>query len=165
MDHGIEPTCERGAKPKQATLRLSCTADNGKWSFKVYDDGRGIAPDQIAKRAVERGMIDSSVCESMDNQEKSLLIFAPGFSTASVITDISGRGYGLSALAASVESLGGVIKVRSERGSFTEFSIEVPFAHSEHHHDWSALTDSTQNLPVVSRKRDETLPHGTPRSR
>ena len=131
VDHGIENPWERGQKPNAGTLRLSCFADAHEWVFQVFDDGKGIDPDEVGQLAVDRGTIADDELRQMDKQQKSLLIFAPGFSTSSIVTDISGRGYGLSALADSVNRLGGVIKIQSVCGSFTEFTIKIPHTQTE----------------------------------
>ncbi len=127
-DHGIEPAGEREATGKPSTGRLQLSAGNegGRIVIEVRDDGRGIDGDIIKELAVERGIIGRVEADAMDEASARGLIFAPGFSTASEITDISGRGVGMDVVRKNIEQVGGEIEIDSEVGRFTRIRLLLP---------------------------------------
>ncbi len=126
LDHGIELPEERTAagKPPIANLRIAAEHEAGQIVISISDDGRGLDSERIRAKAVEKGLIDEAAHLSED--EIFHLIFAPGFSTAEIITDISGRGVGMDVVRQHVESLRGRIEIRSELGKGTTFLIHLP---------------------------------------
>ena len=126
MDHGIEPTDIRQAAGKHptATIRLSARHAGANVLIEVSDDGGGINKEAVRNRAIERGMIAVDV--SLSDSEIFALIFQPGFSTASRVTDVSGRGVGMDVVRQSVESLRGTIDVASQSGEGTSVTLRLP---------------------------------------
>ena len=117
IDHGIEPPEERQrlGKPVQGELRLSAYQQGGNVIIEVADDGRGLDGERIRAKALERGLIEAET--ELADEQISSLIFRPGFSTASAITDLSGRGVGMDVVKKAVEGLNGAVTVRSTRGA------------------------------------------------
>ncbi|ODS34208.1 MAG: chemotaxis histidine kinase [Candidatus Scalindua rubra] len=126
IDHGIEPENERIAKgkPKEGTIRLSAFHRGGNIIIEIEDDGKGLQKDMIVKKAIEKGLINDQ-SELNDNQIYNL-IFAPGFSTADKVTNISGRGVGTDVVKKNIEKLRGKVEVTSEEGNGTVFTIKLP---------------------------------------
>ncbi len=125
-DHGIETPQERIAagKPAMGTIRLSALHQGGGIVVKISDDGKGLDPERIYKKAVERGMVEVGV--QLSKEEIFDFIFAPGFSTAAVVTDLSGRGVGMDVVRGNISKLRGRIEVSSEVGVGTTFTIFLP---------------------------------------
>lgn len=125
-DHGIELPQDRIAagKPAMGTIRLSANHQGGGIVVKIADDGKGLDPEQIYRKAVERGMVEEGVC--LSKEEIFDFIFAPGFSTAAVVTDLSGRGVGMDVVRGNISKLRGRIEVGSEVGVGTTFTIFLP---------------------------------------
>ncbi len=125
-DHGIETPQERLAagKPAMGTIRLSAFHQGGGIVVKISDDGKGLDPERIYKKAVERGMVEDGV--QLSKEEIFDFIFAPGFSTAAVVTDLSGRGVGMDVVRGNISKLRGRIEVNSEIGVGTTFTIFLP---------------------------------------
>ncbi len=126
LDHGVESPEERlsAGKPRTGKVHLSASHSGGSIVIKIEDDGRGLNPDKLIAKAIEKGIIDSS--HKLSEQEVFGLIFAAGFSTAAVVTDISGRGVGMDVVRRNVESLRGRIHIESEVGKGSVFTIELP---------------------------------------
>lgn len=128
VDHGIETAAERTAagKPAEGILRLHARHEGGQAVIEVSDDGRGIDRAKVLARAVENGLVSGAVAESLSDSDALKFIFEPGFSTASEITEISGRGVGMDAVKAVVERLKGSVEVDSELGRGTRVLIRLP---------------------------------------
>ncbi len=128
LDHGLEGPEERQAagKPATGTLRLSARHAGGNVVIDVRDDGRGIDPAKVAKKAVERGLLTEDQTASVDSARAVELLFHPGFSTAEVTSDISGRGVGMDAVRTSIRELGGEVLMTSELGQGTVAQIRLP---------------------------------------
>jgi two-component system chemotaxis sensor kinase CheA len=126
VDHGIETPDERIArgKPAQGTIRLSAAHQRGGIVIRLSDDGKGLDPERIRAKAVERGLIRSDA--GMEASEIVSLIFLPGFSTAEAVTDLSGRGVGMDVVRSNIEGLSGKIEVQSVPGESTTFTILLP---------------------------------------
>ncbi|MEM7059080.1 MAG: chemotaxis protein CheA [Pseudomonadota bacterium] len=126
VDHGIEPHEDRvsAGKPKEATLRMAARQTGGEVHISVSDDGGGLKTDRIRKRALERGLIEenSDLSEDAINQ----LIFAPGFSTAETVSNVSGRGVGMDAVRNFIEDLRGAVDVKSAPGEGTTITLRLP---------------------------------------
>ncbi len=125
LDHGIESPEDRIANGKdpQGTLILSAAHQGGGILIEVSDDGAGLDRERILSKAREKGM---SVSEGMSDSEVWQLIYAPGFSTAIAITDVSGRGVGMDVVKKNIESIGGRVEVTSKKGLGTTVSIRLP---------------------------------------
>lgn len=127
IDHGIEPKEERIAKgkPPAGTIRLSARHEGSHILIEISDDGQGLNVERIRDKAIERGLLASGTKE-LTMAEAINFLFHPGFSTAETVTDLSGRGVGLDAVKATVESLSGTIEMESEPGKSTRTTIKLP---------------------------------------
>jgi two-component system chemotaxis sensor kinase CheA len=125
-DHGIEPPAEREAagKSRQGTITLQACHQGGYIVIRIRDDGRGLSPERIRRKAEERGIVASGA--TLDRREVLELIFAPGFSTAETVTDLSGRGVGMDVVRRTISGLRGKIEIDSAVGSGTTFTLSVP---------------------------------------
>ena len=127
VDHGIEHAAGRLAadKPSTGNIELDITRDGGDVVLTMRDDGQGINLDAVLKKARERDLIDADANPS--DYEIMQCILQPGFSTAEVITQISGRGVGMDVVSSEIKQMGGTVEIRSERGVGTEFEVRLPF--------------------------------------
>jgi len=125
-DHGIEAPGERRAahKPEQGTIGLHARHESGNFVIEVRDDGRGLDGERIRQKALERGLV--SGVEELTEEQLQALIFQPGFSTATVVNEVSGRGVGMDVVRRNVEALGGNVSVRSRSGEGTTVIIRLP---------------------------------------
>jgi two-component system chemotaxis sensor kinase CheA len=125
LDHGIESPEKRVAagKPRKGTLTLSAKHQGGNILIEVIDDGAGLNRDKLLEKARSNGL---SAPDSMSDDEVWQLIFAPGFSTAEVVTDISGRGVGMDVVKRNIQSLGGQVQILSRQGEGTTTRIILP---------------------------------------
>jgi two-component system, chemotaxis family, sensor kinase CheA len=128
LDHGIEPPDVREAagKPRTGTLTIGARHAGGSVVIEVRDDGRGIDPEAVARKAVERGLIDAETAKHIDTKQAIELLFAPGFSTAEVTSDISGRGVGMDAVRTKIRELGGEVLMDAVPGQGTSAQIRLP---------------------------------------
>jgi len=129
VDHGLESVLEREAHSKESEGKIGIFLDRGTESIlmKIQDDGRGIDPEKISKRMVEKNLKSQEEVEKMSSAEVLNSIFLQGISSADEINEISGLGIGLAAVRACVEKMGGSINVGSRLGIGTTFKIEVPY--------------------------------------
>lgn len=128
LDHGIEHPDERLAKGKEPTgeVRLIARHEGNNVIIMVEDDGKGINPEIIKSKAVEKGLITQEDADKMEDNEAVRLVFLAGFSTADVITDVSGRGVGMDVVKNKIESLGGLIDVETKLDEGSKFKIRLP---------------------------------------
>lgn len=126
VDHGIEPADERIAagKSPEGTLTLAAEHRSGRILIRIADDGKGIDRERVFAKAVEKGLIAPDTV--LSKEEIDALIFAPGFSTAQQVSNISGRGVGMDVVRQNVKDLGGRITIESEPGSGTTFTLTLP---------------------------------------
>ena len=124
-DHGIEPPDVRLAngKSETGTITLSASHQGGSIVIEVRDDGRGLSREKILKKAIERGI---EVSDQMSDSDVWGLIFAPGFSTAEQVTDVSGRGVGMDVVKKNINSLGGSVDIDSVEGYGMKVSVRLP---------------------------------------
>ncbi|WP_350304380.1 chemotaxis protein CheA [Photorhabdus viridis] len=125
LDHGIEEPEVRLAsgKPETGNLTLSAEHQGGNICIEVVDDGAGLNREKILAKAISQGL---SVSENMSNEEVAMLIFAPGFSTAEVVTDVSGRGVGMDVVKRNIQEMGGQIQINFQAGKGTVTRILLP---------------------------------------
>lgn len=128
IDHGIEmpEERERMGKPREGKLVLSAHSRGSQVVIEAEDDGRGIDPEKIKKKALEMGLVTESYLEGKEKEEIYELMFLPGFSTATSVSKTSGRGVGLDAVKEKVEKLKGSIEIKSEPRKGTRFTIRLP---------------------------------------
>lgn len=128
MDHGIESIDKRKAagKSESGTLLMSAEQANGQIIIKIQDDGGGINIEKVTAKALQNGIIDEAQASAMSDDDKAMLIFAPGLSTAEAVTDISGRGVGMDVVMSNIKQLGGDVKVETEQGFGSTFTIILP---------------------------------------
>ena len=124
-DHGIEMPADRVAKgkPEQGTITLSASHQGGSIVIEVRDDGRGLSREKILAKALERGL---DVSDQMSDAEVWQLIFAPGFSTAEEVTDVSGRGVGMDVVKRNIAALNGSVEIDSAEGYGMKVSVRLP---------------------------------------
>lgn len=128
IDHGIEtPDIRKAAgKDETGTIKLSAFQEGDRIIVSIEDDGKGIDPEVIKKKAIEKGLINPDQAENMSDKEIFELIFLPGFSTAEQISDVSGRGVGMDVVASTIHSLRGTIEIDSEPGRGTKITMKLP---------------------------------------
>ncbi|MCK5108196.1 MAG: chemotaxis protein CheA [Methanosarcinales archaeon] len=128
VDHGIESADvrESAGKPPRGVIRLIARREKNHVDIKVADDGGGIDPDKLRAKAVSKGLICQEEADAMSDENALMLIFAPGFSTAEAITDISGRGVGMDVVKTSIEALGGSVSLESDVGVGTTVTLKLP---------------------------------------
>ncbi|MET7143859.1 chemotaxis protein CheA [Xanthomonas sp. PPL139] len=128
IDHGIEAPALREAtgKPRGGHVRLSAQQEGDYVSIEVQDDGAGIDPERLRAKAREKGLIDPEAAARLSTEECLHLVFLPGFSTKSEVTDISGRGVGMDVVQSRIRELSGQIQIQSELGRGSRFLIRVP---------------------------------------
>lgn len=126
IDHGLETPDERVAAGKSAegTVRLAALHRSGRIVIEISDDGRGINRERVKKIAVDKGLIAADA--PLTDEQIDNLIFAPGFSTAAVVSDISGRGVGMDVVKRSIQALGGRISISSVPGKGSTFTLSLP---------------------------------------
>lgn len=128
IDHGIEPPEIRSrlGKPHEATLTLSARQEGDHILIQVSDDGKGIDPATIKASALEKGLISEEEAASMSDRDAVYLIFRPNFSTRDKVTETSGRGVGMDVVKSSVEALKGEVRVQTEEGKGSTFTLILP---------------------------------------
>lgn len=128
VDHGVETPEERVAagKAEEATLRLAARHEESYIIIDVADDGRGIDPEKVRASAIKKGVISADTASRLSDDEAINLVFAPGFSTSAVVTDVSGRGVGMDIVRTNIDKVGGAVTVQTEVGQGTTFTIKMP---------------------------------------
>src|SRR6185503_15539390 len=127
IDHGIEPVAERvvAGKPEAGRLRIAARRQGSQLIIEFGDDGRGIDPRRLVRVGKERGILSPEA--DLSDDAAFALLFRPGFTTASVVTDLSGRGVGMDVVRTNVDAIGGTIEVTSRLGAGTTFTIRLPY--------------------------------------
>jgi two-component system chemotaxis sensor kinase CheA len=128
IDHGLESpkVRELAGKPSEGILSLNAYQKGNHVVIEVEDDGAGMNEEMLVQAALRKGILTSEAAEEITAQDALELIFTPGFSTRSAITDLSGRGVGMDVVKTNINRLGGVVDVWSEHGSGTKFTITLP---------------------------------------
>jgi two-component system, chemotaxis family, sensor kinase CheA len=128
VDHGIETPPKRVAAGKSAEGRLSLRAyhEGGQVIIEISDDGAGLDPEKLRRKAVEKGLITPEQSARMSEREATNLIFLPGFSTADKVTNVSGRGVGMDVVKTNIDKIGGTVDVQSKPGTGTTVRMKIP---------------------------------------
>lgn len=128
VDHGVEPVQDRLAagKSETGTIQLRAFHSGNHVFIEIEDDGAGIDPKKILKSAIKKGILTQEQAAGYSDEKARQLLFAPGFSTAEVISDISGRGVGLDVVKSKINALGGNVTIYSTLGKGTNFSVQLP---------------------------------------
>ncbi|MBW2610606.1 MAG: chemotaxis protein CheA [Deltaproteobacteria bacterium] len=128
VDHGIEPAMERkkAGKPETGLITLTACREKEHVVIEVSDDGRGIDPDLILGMAIKKGIVSPEEEGKLNDKEKLMLICAPALSTFKKATDLSGRGVGMDVVKTTIESLGGMVSIDSEKGAGTKITLTLP---------------------------------------
>lgn len=126
VDHGIEKPADRAAagKSEEGTIRLAAEHRGGRIVIEIKDDGAGVNPERVLKKARERGLVSADA--TLTDDEITNLIFLPGFSTAEAVSDISGRGVGMDVVKRNIQDIGGRISLKSERGKGMTIQLALP---------------------------------------
>jgi two-component system, chemotaxis family, sensor kinase CheA len=127
-DHGIESPADRIAagKPEAGSVTIQTRREGNYMAITIADDGRGLDPEKLKAKAIQRNLITGDQARDMSNPDACNLIFAPGFSTAEKVTNVSGRGVGMDVVRTNVQKLKGIIEINSEAGKGTTFTIKLP---------------------------------------
>jgi two-component system, chemotaxis family, sensor kinase CheA len=128
VDHGIELPHEReqAGKPSRGTVQLSAAQEGDHILLSISDDGKGMDPEVLRQKAVEKGMMDAEAAARLDDKECFNLIFAPGFSTKTEISDVSGRGVGMDVVKTRIAQMNGSVEIDSEWGRGCVITIKLP---------------------------------------
>lgn len=128
VDHGIEMPAERerAGKPREGVVILSAAQEGDRIELIIEDDGKGMDPEILRRKAVEKGLLDEESAARLDDRECFQLIFMPGFSTKDEISDVSGRGVGMDVVKTRITQMNGTVEVDSVRGKGTKITIKVP---------------------------------------
>jgi len=128
VDHGVETVEERRAagKPEKSMVELSARQEGDHILIVIADDGKGMRPEVIRNKAIEKGLITSEMANTLDENQCLELIFLPGFSTKEEISAVSGRGVGMDVVKTNIQKLNGSIQITSEPGRGTTISISLP---------------------------------------
>lgn len=128
LDHGLEPPAERRSQGKSevGNLRISAYHEGGRVIISISDDGRGMDPVKIRNTAIRRGLITHEDAAALNETDLLMLIFAPGFSTAEKVSEVSGRGVGMDVVKRNIEGLGGTITLQSKLGHGSAVLLKLP---------------------------------------
>lgn len=132
LDHGLEDKADRAktAKPAKGRILLRARQRADQISIELADDGRGIDTARVRRKAVEKGLVTAGELQNLSDADILKFVFAPGFSTAATVSDLSGRGVGLDAVQRSIHQLGGTLELTSEPGAGTSFNLALPVSFS-----------------------------------
>jgi two-component system chemotaxis sensor kinase CheA len=152
VDHGIESPERRVAagKPRAGTVVLSAQQEGDHIMLTITDDGAGMDPQLLKRKAVEKGLMDQDAADRLSESETFNLIFHPGFSTKDLISDVSGRGVGMDVVKTKITQLNGSIQVKSELGKGSLIAIKVPLTLAIMPTLMVMLANQTFALPLVS---------------
>ncbi len=150
LDHGIEMPEERVASGKAETgvIHLNAFHQGGNIVIEISDDGGGLPADRILAKARERGLVGED--ETLSHERTLELIFEPGFSTAEVVSDVSGRGVGMDVVRRNIKDLGGTIEVQSTPGEGSTFTIRLPLTLAILDGQLLSVGDETFIMPLIS---------------
>ncbi|HEY3368522.1 MAG TPA: chemotaxis protein CheA [Symbiobacteriaceae bacterium] len=160
VDHGVEPPMERlrVGKPSKGVVTLEAYHEENHIIISVRDDGRGIDPIKVRASAVRKGILSEEAARRMPDPEIINMVWAPGFSTAEKISDISGRGVGLDVVHKNIEKLNGSVEIRTEVGKGTEFRIKLPLTLAIIRSLQVQVLDTTYCIPLSSVVETDRIP-------
>jgi two-component system chemotaxis sensor kinase CheA len=155
VDHGIEAPAARIAAGKSETgvIRIEARRQKDSIEIDVSDDGRGLDLASVCRRAIEAGLIHPDLAEDLPVEEIAAFVFHPGLSTAQTISEVSGRGVGMDAVKATVESLGGVVALRTEVGVGTTTTLNVPITAAVQRVLLVGIADERVAIPINKVER------------
>jgi two-component system, chemotaxis family, sensor kinase CheA len=161
LDHGIEAPAERAAagKPGAGRLRLRAYHESGNVVIEIGDDGNGLDRERIVRKAVDRGLVRAG--DALTDEQVHELIFAPGFSTAEVVTDLSGRGVGMDVVRKNIHDLGGRVALRSHAGAGTTIEIRLPLTLAIIDGQLVRVGDQVLVVPLLSIVETVQIKNGT----
>ena len=150
VDHGLESPEERAraGKPPAGRIGISARRAGAQLIIELSDDGRGIDPRRLVRVAVERGFVSADA--RMSDDDAFALVFRPGFSTAAVVTDLSGRGVGMDIVRTNLDAIGGKIEITSRVGAGTTFTIRLPFRTQSAHDDAQTWAESERTIGLIA---------------
>ena len=150
LDHAIESADERLAvgKPRVGCVTLSASHEGNNIIISIKDDGRGLDPEKIASKALEKGIVTTEQLDSMGPKDIFDLIFLPGFSTKEKVSDLSGRGVGMDVVRTNVRKLNGIIEVKSEMGQGSEIILKLPLTLAIIQSLMVEIEDETYSIPL-----------------
>ncbi|MEA3227717.1 MAG: response regulator [Campylobacterota bacterium] len=127
-DHGVEIPSVRAesGKPETGTITLKAYNEGNQIVIQIDDDGKGLNPDMLKNKALEKGLITEKEADSMSDKEAFLLIMKPGFSTAASVTNVSGRGVGMDVVKTNIDKVNGIIDIESQAGEGTSIKLKIP---------------------------------------
>lgn len=130
LDHGIElpDVRQRAGKPAQGTIRVAARQESDRVIIEIDDDGAGVDPQRVRRKAIERGLIPEDKAQTLSDTDAVQLVFLPGFSTADAISDLSGRGVGMDVVRTAVERINGQVQLSSEFGRGTRLRLSLPLS-------------------------------------
>lgn len=161
------------AKKEKGRVNLNAYPDGNTVVIEVSDDGAGINVDKVKQKAIDKGLITAEQAREMDANKAAELIFAPGFSTADKVSDISGRGVGLDVVLTKIEALGGNVEIETEKDKGSRFIIRLPLTlaiiqallvivgeekYAIPLNNIKEITDiNTEEIRLIEQKRSDTL--------
>ncbi|EAR60758.1 chemotaxis protein CheA [Neptuniibacter caesariensis] len=150
LDHGLESPEERVAagKPETGKVQLDAYHQGGFIIIDIIDDGRGLNTEKIYQKALEKGLVTTD--QNLSDSEINELIFKPGFSTAEAVSDLSGRGVGMDVVRRNIESLGGHVRVKSEPGHGSTFTVSLPLTLAILDGQLIRVHNETYIVPLIS---------------
>lgn len=150
VDHGIELPADRIAagKPEKGTVKMAAFHQGGNIIIQITDDGAGVNVDRVRAKAIEKGVIEAD--NNLTDDEIVDLIFHPGFSTAEVVSDVSGRGVGMDVVRRNIRSLGGTVEVKSVTGKGSVFTIRLPLTLAILDGQLASVGSQTYVFPLIS---------------
>lgn len=127
-DHGVESPEDRikSGKPEQGIIKLEADQEGNNIVLKISDDGKGMDPEKLKEKSIEKGIITDEQAKNMSDREAFQLIFAPGFSTAKKVSSVSGRGVGMDVVRTNIQKLKGMVEIESQLGKGSTFIIKLP---------------------------------------
>ena len=160
VHHGIEPPAERLAagKPEVGGIVVSARRDKDSIRIEISDDGRGIDLEAVRRRAIEMGVVHPGLADDLRPEQVAALVFEPGLSTAREVSEISGRGVGMDAVRATLESLGGSVEIASELGRGTSTTLVVPITAAVQRVLLLGVGRETVAIPIAKVERIEERP-------
>jgi two-component system chemotaxis sensor kinase CheA len=155
VDHGMETPDDRvtAGKPFNGSITITVTRDKDHVDIVVADDGRGMDPERLKLKAIEKGVVTAEQAARLSPQAALMLVCAPGFSTADQVSDISGRGVGMDAVKTAVHALGGTLAIESETGRGSRFVLRLPITVSIIHALLVECCNMTIAFPVSAVSR------------